>query len=178
MAQWVIERLQRKFRGAVLHSAQMHGNETVLLDPAQLGAVAVFLRDDRDLRFDLPVDCTAVDRQQPADARFEVVWHLYSVPHRHRIRLKVQADGASPQVPSLAAVWPGMRGFECEAWDMYGIQFVGHPDLKRVLLYETFEGHPLRKDYPLEHSQPRLVLRAVQAVPTQRRPPPEMVNRP
>lgn len=179
MALLVLERLKRKFNSAILETSEALGNETAVVEPSRLVEIATFLRDDRELRFDMPIDCTAVDylnKKRPE--RFEVIWHLYSVPHKHRLRLKVRVDGLTPQVDALTPVWPGMNWFEREAWDLYGIRFAGHPNLKRVLMYEEFIGHPLRKDYPVDKRQPLVPMRQVRDVPTQRQPPPEMLNRP
>jgi len=90
----------------------------------------------------------------PREPRFEVVIHLYSIPHGHRLRLKTPLEGDDPEMDTLTSVWRGTDWFEREAWDMYGIVFKGHPNLKRILLYEEFEGHPLRKDYPIDKRQP------------------------
>lgn len=86
--------------------------------------------------------------------RFEVVYHLLSLAHRHRLRLKVLVEDADPRVDSVTSVWTGANWFEREVWDMFGIVFTGHPHLKRLLLYEGFQGHPLRKDYPVNKRQP------------------------
>lgn len=87
-------------------------------------------------------------------ARFEVVAHFYSLSHRHRLRLKAPVEEADARIDSLTALWPAANWFEREVWDMFGIRFSGHPDLKRLLMYEAFEGHPLRKDYPVNRRQP------------------------
>jgi NADH-quinone oxidoreductase subunit C len=178
MAQLVLERLKRKFNDAILETGNALGNETAVVDAAHLTEIALFLRDDRELAFDMPIDCTAVDYQTMKALRFEVIWHLYSVKHRHRLRLKVRAASEAPHVPALTPVWPGMNWFERETWDLYGIHFAGHPNLKRVLLYEEFVGHPLRKDYPVDGRQPLVEMRQTRNVPTQREAPPEMLNRP
>ena len=86
--------------------------------------------------------------------RFEVVYHFYSLPKNHRLRVKVPLPEVAPSVPSLADLWASANWYEREVWDMYGIQFEGHPNLKRILMYEGFEGHPLRKDYPVNRRQP------------------------
>jgi len=86
--------------------------------------------------------------------RFDVVYHLYSTVHGHRLRLRVPVAMASLEVPSLTGLWAGANWFEREAWDLFGIVFKGHPDLRRILLYEEFKGHPLRKDYPINKRQP------------------------
>ena len=86
--------------------------------------------------------------------RFEVVYHLYSMAHNHRLRLKVPVTAADPVVDSLTALWASADWFEREVWDMFGIRFAGHPNLKRIMMYESFEGHPLRKDYQYWKRQP------------------------
>lgn len=180
MAAKILARLRAQFSDSIIETSETHGNETAVVEPYRLAEVARFLRDEPDLALRMPIDCTAVDYMGQADARFrfEVVWHLYSVQHRHRLRLKARVDEALPQVQSLTPVWPGMNWHEREAWDLYGIRFVGHPDLRRVLMYEEFIGHPLRKDYPIDKRQPLVPLRPVREVPTQRHAPSELLNRP
>ena len=90
----------------------------------------------------------------PGQFRFTVVYHFYSMAHKHRLRLVVPVEEAAAEVDSLTSVWPGANWLEREVWDMFGIRFRGHPDLKRILMYEGFEGHPLRKDYPVKRRQP------------------------
>ena len=86
--------------------------------------------------------------------RFEVVYHFFSSRHRHRLRVKVPLTSADPVVDSLTSLWAGADWFEREVWDMFGIRFTGHPNLRRILMYEEFRGHPLRKDYPVRRRQP------------------------
>ena len=86
--------------------------------------------------------------------RFEIVYHFYSSAHNHRLRAKVPLSSADPVVDSLTGLWASANWFEREAWDMFGVTFTGHPNLKRILLYEEFKGHPLRKDYPVRKRQP------------------------
>ena len=90
----------------------------------------------------------------PRGARFTVVYHFYSTAHRHRLRLVVPLPESNPEVGSLTALWPGADWLEREVWDMFGVRFRNHPNLKRILMYEEFEGHPLRKDYPVNKRQP------------------------
>jgi NADH-quinone oxidoreductase subunit C len=90
----------------------------------------------------------------PEGARFTVVYHFYSTAHKHRLRLVVPVEEADAAVDSLCSLWPGANWLEREVWDMFGITFRGHPDLKRILMYDGFEGHPLRKDYPVKKRQP------------------------
>ncbi len=90
----------------------------------------------------------------PSQARFAVVYHFYSTAHRHRLRLVVPVDEADATVDSLTGLWLGANWLEREVWDMFGIEFRGHPNLERILMYEEFQGHPLRKDYPVNKRQP------------------------
>jgi len=154
----ILARLQERFAGAVLGTHAEHGDDTALVDLRTLPEVLQFCRDDAALRFDMLMDLTAVDYlTYPGreDApRFEVVYHLYSVPHNHRVRIKVGVEEDAPVVPSAVPLWPIANWLEREVWDMYGLRFAEHPDLRRLLLYEQFEGHPLRKDYPVTRRQP------------------------
>jgi NADH-quinone oxidoreductase subunit C len=90
----------------------------------------------------------------PGTSRFAVVYHFYSMAHKHRLRLMVPVEEADAVVDSLCSLWPGANWLEREVWDMFGIAFRGHPNLKRILMYDEFEGHPLRKDYPVKKRQP------------------------
>jgi NADH-quinone oxidoreductase subunit C len=178
MAKHVLEKLQQRLGAGLLETHSDHGNETAVLDASVLLQAAVFLRDTAGLEFDLPVDCTVVDWYQRKEVRFEVIWHLYSLKHKHRVRIKVRVSEEHPECASLTGVWPGMDWHEREAWDMYGVRFVGHPNLKRVLMYEEFVGHPLRKDYPIDKRQPLIEMLPSRSIPTQRQPPREMLNKP
>ena len=90
----------------------------------------------------------------PPDERFTVVYHFYSMTHKHRLRLVVPVEESVAEVDSVSSLWPAANWFEREVWDMFGITFRGHPDLKRILMYEGFDGHPLRKDYAVKRRQP------------------------
>jgi len=132
-----------------------HGDATALVDPARLGEVMRFLREDPDCAFDMLMDATAVDYlEQGLEPRFEMVYHLYSLEKNHRLRVKAGVPEDACEVETLCGVWPAANWLEREVWDLYGIRFRGHPDLRRLLLYEEFQGHPLRKDYPKERRQP------------------------
>jgi NADH-quinone oxidoreductase subunit C len=111
------------------------------------------VRDRAELGFNFLIDVTVVDYLGRAP-RFEVVYELFSLPHDHRLRVKVRAGEDDPSVPSLVELWKSANWLEREAWDMFGIRFAGHPDLRRILMYEEFVGHPLRKDYPVDKRQP------------------------
>jgi len=122
---------------------------TIVLDRPYLREACALLRDNADFPFNYLSDVTCVDRY-PSEPRFEVVYHLLSIPKRERVRLKVRLDGSSPVIESITAVWPGANYFEREVFDLFGIRFTGHPYLRRILMPEDWEGYPLRKDYPVE----------------------------
>ncbi|OGQ89353.1 MAG: hypothetical protein A2289_16760 [Deltaproteobacteria bacterium RIFOXYA12_FULL_58_15] len=178
MAQIVLDRLRRKFGDAILETHSEHGDDTAVVTRDKLVEIALFLRDDPELQLNSPVDCTAVDWQGRRDVRFDVVYHLTSIAKHHRVRIKVRVSENDPTCPSLTPIWRGMNWHERETWDLYGIRFTGHPNLKRVLMYEEFVGHPLRKDYPIDKRQPLIQMRNVKMVPTQKNPPPDRINQP
>ena len=127
---------------------EMRGQAVVVAEAGDVVEALRVLRDDAELRFDLLADLTAVDYLGRAP-RFEVIYQLQSIPLHHRLRVKVPVDGPAPEVPSVSGLWKSALWAEREAYDMFGIRFTGHPDLRRILMYPEFEGHPLRKDYPL-----------------------------
>ncbi|HLK10892.1 MAG TPA: NADH-quinone oxidoreductase subunit C [Candidatus Binatia bacterium] len=131
----------------------VRGQAVVIVPRERLGTGLRALRDDPGLRFDRLSDVTAVD-YLPREPRFEVVYQLHSLAHGHRLRVKVPLPGDDPEVPSAAALWKSALWAEREAWDMFGIRFTDHPDLRRILMYPEFQGHPLRKDYPVGRRQP------------------------
>ncbi len=149
----VLRRLIETLPGAVEETHARLGDVTARVAPGRLEEVMRFLRDESGLEFDMLTDLTAVDYlgQSP---RFEVVYHLYSVAQGHRLRIKARVAEEEAEIESLVDLWPSANWMEREVWDLYGIRFRGHPDLRRILLYEEFEGHPLRKDYPMEKRQP------------------------
>ena len=133
--------------GAVTGHALAHGELTVTANVSDIVAVATFLRDDERCQFWSIVDITAVD--WPArERRFDVVYHFLSPKLNCRIRVKVEVDETTA-VPSIIDVFPGANWFERETYDLYGVPFTGHPDMRRILTDYGFEGHPLRKDFPL-----------------------------
>lgn len=178
MAQIVLDRLARKFGDAILETHSLHGNETVVVARERLVEIATFLRDDAELAFNMPIDCTCVDWLGQPGPRFEVIWHLYSITKKHRVRVKVRVTAEDAVTPSLTPVWRGMDWHEREAYDLYGIRFAGHHNLKRILMYEEFVGHPLRKDYPIDKRQPLIEMRQVKQVATQKHPTADMLNKP
>lgn len=148
-------RLKQRFAPVILAQHAEHGDETCTVSRESWRDVAQFLRDDPDLRYNVLMDLTAVDYlPQGVPARYEVVAHLYSLAHNQRLRLKAPVTDAESSIASLMPVWEGANWFEREAYDMFGITFDGHPDLRRILLYNGFEGYPLRKDYPQDKEQP------------------------
>ena len=147
----VLDLLQKRLPPAVGEVALAHGVLVVALPPASLLDVVRILKSE--FRFDLFLDVTAVDWPGQPE-RFEVVYHFYSTTHHVRVRLKTRVSEQDPVVDSLVALY-GSAGFmERECHDMYGIVFRGNADLRPILLYEGFTGHPLRKDYPKEQEQP------------------------
>jgi NADH-quinone oxidoreductase subunit C len=156
MAKIILDRLNARFAaGDILETGSQHGNEWARVAPDAWRVVAEFLRDDPQSRMDMFVDLTCVDRL-PRQPRFDVVLHLYSIEKKHRVRLYAGVPDNDPAIATLVPVWPGANWFEREAFDMYGVRFEGHPDLRRILMYPEFQGHPLRRDYPKEKRQPLL----------------------
>ena len=149
------EMIKTKFSEAVIEIHNHRGDETVIVKREDLLSIAQFLKSDSEFDFNVLMDLTAVDgiglQWKP---RFQVVYHFYSLGKNHRLRLKVPVEESDARVPSLTGLWLIANWFEREVWDMYGIRFEGHPNLKRILMYEEFVGHPLRKDYPISKRQP------------------------
>jgi len=131
--------------GALLSGTLELGEATVSVEPAKIVEVCRFLKDQR--RFWL-VSVTAVD-WWPQEPRFEVVYHLHSIEQNERIRLKCAVGGASAEIDSLTDVWRSANWYEREVFDLFGIGFRNHPDLRRIMMPDEWQGHPLRKDYPV-----------------------------
>ena len=154
MAQALLDAVSERFGAALLGSHNQAGDETIVLKADSLVEVVEFLRNDPATSMEMLVDVTAVDWLGRREPRFEVVYHLYSVSLKHRLRIKVPVGGDEPTVPSLCGIYKGADWPERETFDMFGIRFEGREGLKRILLYDEFEGHPLRKDYPKRGHQP------------------------
>jgi NADH-quinone oxidoreductase subunit C len=137
---------------------------TVYVERDDLPALARALRDQPALRFTLLVELTAVDFH-PRDPRFEVVYLLVSLEHRHRLRLKVRLSNADARTATVSDVWPAANWLEREVWDLFGIVFDGHPDPRRLLMPEDWEGYPLRKDYPVQIRMTPRTTEALQVTP-------------
>jgi NADH-quinone oxidoreductase subunit C len=129
------------------------GDEVACVRAGALVKVMEFLKCDARLSFDVLLDVTAVD-YLGRDPRFEVVYHLLSLRRNRRLRIKVAVADGKPSLDSISGLWSSANWLEREVWDMFGIEFAGHPDLRRILLYPEFQGHPLRKDYPIRRRQP------------------------
>jgi NADH-quinone oxidoreductase subunit C len=162
MSKRVLEALLARFPESIVETHSQFGDETAVVEPAAWQEVARFLRDDSRTLMNMFIDLTAVDYAGIAYPRFEVVCHLRSLQHSHRIRIKARVgedDGSGAEIDTLTPVWKGANWFEREAFDLLGITFRGHPDLRRILMYPEFVGHPLRKDYPADKIQPLVPFR-------------------
>ncbi len=163
MAKALVELLKKEFPEAVVETHAQHGDETVVVDPGSWQKVARFLRESPAADMDMLSDMTAVDFPE-REPRFEVVMHLYSLHRGHRLRLKARVgdiDGEGAEIDTVSHIWGIANWAEREIWDMFGVRFRGHPDLRRILMYREFEGFPLRKDYPADRIQPLVPYRDV-----------------
>jgi NADH-quinone oxidoreductase subunit C len=138
------------WNSAAVEGAKYDRDETsIYIERSALREVCVLLRDDASCPFNFLSDVTCVD-WYPSQPRFEVIYHLFSIPKKERLRLKVRLSGEAPAIESVTSVWPSANYFEREVFDLFGVRFTGHPYLRRLLMPEDWEGHPLRKDYPVE----------------------------
>ncbi|MQA31282.1 MAG: NADH-quinone oxidoreductase subunit C [Luteitalea sp.] len=140
--------LQAKVPGAVTAVSYWVGDWTIIVAAEKILEVAAHLRQAPDALFDLCSDVTATDWPMRPE-RFDMVYCLYSTRHRHRVRVKAKVAENQP-FPSVTPVWPAANWLEREVWDLFGVNFTGHPDRRRILMPEDWQGHPQRKDYPLE----------------------------
>src|SRR5215475_5269022 len=147
------EKLKERLGADILGYDDARSEETIIVPRDRVAAIMTTLRDDPAFQFDMLTDLTAVDWPERAP-RFDVVYQLNSLKLGHRLRVKVQTDLADAWVPSVIGVWKAADWMERECYDMFGIEFRGHGDLRRILLYDAFQGHPLRKDYPYQKRQP------------------------
>ena len=176
MATAILDALKGTFGDAVIDTTDQFGDQVALVKREALVDVMRFLRDDPAMAMNLPSFCTCVDYlgmeeltpsvvspmgvpavHKQADAtgpRFDMVYQLRSLGHGHTVRIKVPLTEDDLVVPTLSGLWPAFNWLEREVYDMYGVSFEGHPDLRRIYMYEEFVGHPLRKDYPKERRQP------------------------
>ena len=164
MSKAVIEALRARFPDDV-HDAYegAGGDDVAFVRKDAIARVCRFLREEPALAFNMAPYVTAVD-YLGEDPRFEVVYNLLSTVHNHRVRLRVKVPEDDLSVPSVTGVWRGADWFERYCFDMYGLRFEGHPDPRRLLMYDEFVGHPLRKDYPLRGRQPLVPEREVRDI--------------
>ena len=152
----ILESIQKTFGNITLSTHDFRGDETIVVKRESLIETMRRLKEDPEFDFNVLMDLSAVDYLTFGEprSRFEVVYHLYSLKKNHRLRVKVAVEEKGLTVPSVTSLWPAADWYEREVWDMFGIRFEGHPNLKRILMYEEFSGHPLCKDYPVNKRQP------------------------
>ena len=158
MSEAVFQQVRERLAGVASEASVAHGTLVLEFGPGRLLETVRVLREE--FAFDLLLDVTAVDWPD-REPRFDVVWHLYSTQHFVRVRLKTRVAAADPTVDTLVTLFGSARFMERECHEMYGIRFRGNDDLRPILLYEGFEGHPLRKDYPKHREQPLVPYREV-----------------
>jgi NADH-quinone oxidoreductase subunit C len=156
-AETLIDEIRTKLGEAVEGVSDSFGDDVLTIRPGSLRSLMAVLRD---APFDYAVllDLTCVDFAA-GDGRFELVYHLYSLSRNVRLRLKASLSAANPVAETLTGLWKNADWLEREVFDMFGVRFTGHPDLRRLLTYEGFEGHPLRKSYPWRLAQPRIPMK-------------------
>ncbi len=149
-----VDKITEKFPDMVIGSAVFRDETTICVKKEAIVDVCAFCRDDGSLKFDYLSDLCGVDKLA-VNNTYEIVYHLYSLPLNHRVRLKVAVeDSETPSLATVINVWPAADWMEREVFDMLGVKFDGHPDLRRILTPEGFVGYPLRKDYPINKRQP------------------------
>lgn len=156
----LIARLKSKLGSQILSSEVSLGDAVIQIPRAGMHDFFRLLKLDAELGFTMFIDVTVVDWLDARPNRFEVVYHLLNIATRERLRVKIEVPEVNPEVDSVADLWSAANFMEREAWDMYGVTFKGHPDLRRILMYDEFQGYPLRKDYPVQGKQPRIPLRS------------------
>ena len=155
----IVTLIKTRFPEAVTDSSIFRNELTVLVKKESIVEVVRFLKENKELDFNFLSDLCGVDRVE-MNGIFEVVYNLYSLYKNHRIRLKVQIPSNAPCISTVTGIWKTANWHEREAYDMFGIKFEGHPDLRKILMPDDFDGHPLRKDYPIDGRQPA-TLRAI-----------------
>lgn len=148
------QEVQKKYPNAVTEVSDLKGEGLVIAKRESIRPLCASLKNE--MKFDMLTDLFAIDflHWEEKAARFEVVYHLYSTSTRQRLFVKVQVPEKDASVDSVSSIWPAADWYEREAWDMFGVSFNGHPNLKRILMYEEFKGHALRKDYAYNKRQP------------------------
>lgn len=148
MKEIIVKKISESFKDSILDIAEFRNDLSILIKKESLLGVAQLLHNDTELLFDMCKDVTAIDWARRKD-RFTLVYHLYSFKNNFELRLKVNLDEADANITSLCPVWKSAEWYERETFDMYGIRFTNHPDLRRIYMPEEFEYYPLRKDFPL-----------------------------
>lgn len=151
------EELKQNFPDKIKETSEPLGDVTIVVERDSLIEIVTFLKNE-PYEYNMLLDLTCVDYigQEP---RFEMVYHLFSIPKNRRLRIKTRLSEKDLSVDSLTSLWKNANWLEREVFDMFGVRFKGHPDLRRIFMYDGFEGHPLRKDYPLRKRQPRIPLK-------------------
>ncbi|MCX7797355.1 MAG: NADH-quinone oxidoreductase subunit C [Melioribacter sp.] len=144
----VINKIKSKFENSIEDISNFRGDLSITISKDKIVELAKFLKEDEELHFETCIDVTAIDWATRKN-RFTVVYHVYSYKNNFTLRLKANIDGEPPQIETVSNVWRSANWYERETYDMYGIIFVNHPDLRRMYMPEGFEYHPLRKDFPL-----------------------------
>jgi NADH-quinone oxidoreductase subunit C len=163
MSKALVELLKKQFPASVIETHSLCGDETVVVEASAWKDVARFLKDDARADMAMLVDLTAVDYPE-REPRFEVVAHFYSLSKGHRLRLKARvgdAEGEGAEIDTVCDLWASANWAERECFDMFGVEFRGHPDLRRILNHAEFVGHPLRRDYPADRIQPLVPYREI-----------------
>lgn len=148
--QSIAEIIKNAFPDEVIEIEEFRGQFSVIVRKDRIKEILRFLRDESGLDFDLLADLCGVDNLKKRKQRFQVVYQLYSIQHRHRIRIKAEIPEDDCTISSIVEIWEGANWHERECFDMFGIVFDGHPDLRRILMPDDWEGHPLRKDYDVK----------------------------
>ncbi|MDH3889978.1 MAG: NADH-quinone oxidoreductase subunit C [candidate division Zixibacteria bacterium] len=150
--------IKERFGDAIISEDDFRGDQSFFIKPQALIDICQALLDDTELNFKFLADLTAVDwlgHRREKDGRFEVVYNLYSIAHSYRFFLKVRLPAEDPSIATLCDLWPSANWMEREVYDLFGIVFVGHPELTKILTPDELDGHPLRKDFPLTYEQPQ-----------------------
>lgn len=153
----ILDELREEFPDEIRETSTSLGDEVAVIEKDALLRVASFLRDGPG-KYSLLLDLTCVDYAGEAP-RFEMVYHFLSLSRNSRLRIKARFGESDPRIASLAALWKNANWLEREVYDLFGVHFEGHPDLRRLFMYDGFEGYPLRKDYPLRRRQPLIRLK-------------------
>ena len=150
------EQVKNKFPNIVTDAFTDKGDEVVRVKKEGIKDFLLHLKKEPEFQFNLLIDLFAVDylHWEEKEIRFEVIYNLFSLSKNHRLFVKAGVPELHAEIDSVVSVWPAADWFEREVWDMMGIVFKSHPNLKRILMYESFQGHPLRKDYPYNRRQP------------------------